>query len=110
MTALPAPTIDSLTIRPWPDDVIDLLGHDPRSNYVETYWLGILGPSTTWLLRRLVTRLEANPARHDLPLSETASCLGLGNKGGRNSPFVRALTRCVQFDLAQCHGDAVLAV
>jgi hypothetical protein len=100
----------SLAIRPWPDDVIDSLGHDPRSAYVETYWLGILGPSTTWLLRRLVAGLEANPAGFDLPLAETARCLGLGDKGGRNSPFMRALTRLVQFDLAQPHGDPVLAV
>ncbi len=40
----PAGTTGSLTIRPWPDSVIDSLGHDPRSHYVETYWLGILGP------------------------------------------------------------------
>lgn len=100
----------SLAIRPWPDDVIDSLGHDPRSAYVETYWLGILGPSTTWLLRRLVAGLEASPAGFDLPLAETARCLGLGDKGGRNSPFMRALTRLVQFDLAQPHGDPVLAV
>jgi hypothetical protein len=32
--------------------VVDTLGFDPRSSYVED-WLGILGPSTTWLLRRL---------------------------------------------------------
>ncbi|MDQ6911186.1 MAG: hypothetical protein M3Z84_10475, partial [Actinomycetota bacterium] len=41
--ASPAPT---LAIRPWPDGVIDALGHDPRSQYVERFWLGILGPST----------------------------------------------------------------
>lgn len=108
--AEPAEPSDVITIRPWPDDVIDLLGHDPRSNYVETYWLSILGPSTTWLLRRLVAGLEASPSGFDLPLSETASCLGLGNKGGRHSPFMRSLTRCVQFDLAQPQGDTVLAV
>ena len=110
----PAPTpgavADTLAIRPWPDPVIDSLGHDPRSHYVETYWLGILGPSTTWLLRRLVAGLEAAPAGFDLPLGETARCLGLGDKGGRHSPFMRALTRLVQFDLAQPHGDPVLAV
>ena len=53
MTVLSPPT-DHLTIRPWPDVLIDAHGHDPRSEHVETYWLGILGPSTTWLLRRLV--------------------------------------------------------
>lgn len=99
-----------LAIQPWPDPVIDSLGHDPRSHYVETYWLGILGPSTTWLLRRLVSALEASPAGFELPLADTARCLGLGDKGGRNSPFTRALTRLVQFDLAQPRGHAELAV
>lgn len=109
LVPVPAPA-GALTIRPWPDPVIDSLGHDPRSHYVETYWLGILGPSTTWLLRRLVAGLERSPAGFELPLAETARCLGLGDKGGRNSPFMRALTRLVQFDLAQPQGDPVLAV
>src|SRR3954465_1161496 len=102
---LPDLTIPTLKITAWPDAVIDAVGHDPRSHYVETYWLGILGPSTTWLLRRLVAGPRANPAGFELPLAETASCLGLGNKGGRHSPFMRALTRCVQFDLAQQQGS-----
>ena len=104
--ALPA---DRLPIRPWPDDVIDAVGHDPRSAYVETFWLGILGPSTTWLMRRLVSGLEAHPAGFELPLADTASALGLGSRGGRHSPFVRALARCCQFGLAQTRGD-VMAV
>src|SRR3954465_9544336 len=107
---LPDLTIPTLKITAWPDAVIDAVGHDPRSAYVETYWLGILGPSTTWLIRLLVAGLEVNPAGFELPLAETATRLGLGNKGGRNSPFMRALGRVVQFDLAQPHGEAVLAV
>lgn len=108
-----APTIsaiDFLAIRPWPDPVIDALGHDPRSLYVETFWLGILGPSTTWLLRHLAAGLEAEPSGFDLPLADTARRLGLGDKGGRHSPFMRSLTRLVQFDLAQLEDDATLAV
>ena len=101
---------DTLEIRPWPDPVIDTLGHDPRSHYVETYWLGVLGPSTTWLMRRLASGLEASPAGFTLPLADTARALGLGDKGGRHSPFVRALSRCIQFDLAQEQGEGTLAV
>lgn len=104
------PALQALTIRPWPDPVIDSLGHDPRSRYVEDFWLGILGPSTTWLMRRVVASFEASPAGFELPLADTARCLGLGDKGGRNSPFMRALSRLVQFDLAQHQGDDVLAV
>jgi hypothetical protein len=108
--AVTDPVPDSITIRPWPDPVIDSLGHDPRSAYVERFWLSTLGPSTTWLLRRIANELEAAPAGFELPLADTARALGLGGHGGRNSPFIRALGRCVQFDLAQPHNDGVLAV
>ncbi|MEA2932227.1 MAG: hypothetical protein QOI56_1012 [Actinomycetota bacterium] len=100
----------TLAIRPWPDSVIDALGHDPRSTYVEMFWLGILGPSTTWLLRRMAAGLEASPAGFDLDLADTAAALGLGGRGGRHSPFMRALGRCCQFDLAMVRGDGTLAV
>ena len=107
---LAAPSATSLNICPWPDDVIDALGFDPRSSYVETFWLGILGPSTTWLMRRIATGLDESPHGFDLDLGDCARALGLGDKGGRHSPFVRALTRLVQFDLAQPHGVDRLAV
>src|SRR5436305_129324 len=110
MNTAPVFPVDRLTVRPWPDPVIDVVGIDPRSHYVETFWLGVLGPSTTWLLRRLVNGLEASPAGFDLDLTDTARQLGLGDKGGRHSPFVRALTRCVQFDLAQLVDLGTLAV
>ncbi|MGH9183906.1 MAG: hypothetical protein ACRDZ9_08905, partial [Acidimicrobiales bacterium] len=107
--ALPYPPPDHLHIRPWPDPVIDRLGHDPRSTYVERFWLGVLGPSTTWLLRRVAAELDREPAGFDLALGDTARSLGLGGEG-RNSPFVRALARCCQFDLATPEGEDVLAV
>ncbi len=31
----PSPPLAVLPVRPWPDPVIDALGHDPRSAYVE---------------------------------------------------------------------------
>lgn len=110
-TVIPVLPADTLTVRPWPDPVIDQLGHDPRSHYVETYWLGILGPSTTWLLRRIVAGFdELDDGAYTLDLAETARCLGLGERRGRSSPFARALSRLVQFDMAQLQGDGVLAV
>src|SRR4051794_19937744 len=92
-------TPQTLTVRPWPDSVLDDLGHDPRSSYVERFWLGVLGPSSVVFLRRLAAELEASPAGFELPLEETAKTLGLGMKGGRNSPFLRTISRCAQFHL-----------
>jgi len=100
---------DHLTIRPWPDPVIDMVGHDPRSSYVETYWLGVLGPSTTWFLRRVAASLETQPAGFELPIAATAGSLGLAGTG-RNSPFARTVMRCCQFGLARLEGTGELAV
>lgn len=90
-----------LHVLPWPDEVIDHLGFDPRSAYVEEFWLPVLGPSTLWLLRRLAAGFDYSPDGFDLDLAETARSLGLGDKSGRHSPFVRALNRCTQFGMAQ---------
>jgi hypothetical protein len=101
---------EMLSIRPWHDDVIDNLGFDPRSAYVETFWLGILGPSTTWLMRRLVAGLELEPDGFNLPLAETARSLGLGDRNGRHSPFLRAVGRTVMFEVAYASGPNELTV
>lgn len=107
--AIPDLSTDVLTIRPWPDDVIDALGHDPRSSYVERFWLGVLGPSTIWLLRRLAAGLESSPTGFDLPLGETARALGIGGQG-QSSSFARTIGRVVQFDLARIELPSAIAV
>jgi hypothetical protein len=92
---------DTLTVRPWVDDVIDSLGFDPRSPYVERFWLGVLGPSTTWLARRVAAGFDHHPQGFEMSLGETARALGLGDRGGRHSPFLRTVNRLIQFELAQ---------
>ena len=52
----PSFPLETLTVQPWVDEVIDTVGHEVRSPYVEQFWLGLLGPSSTWLLRRLVAK------------------------------------------------------
>jgi hypothetical protein len=101
---------DSLTIRPWEDQTVDPVGFDPRSPYVERFWLGVIGPSTTWLIRRIAAGFDAAPDGFEMPLGETARALGLGDRGGRHSPFLRTVNRMIQFDLAQVTGPDQLAV
>jgi hypothetical protein len=77
---------------------------------VEEYWLSILGPSTVWLLRRLAAGFEYSPLGFDLDLAETARSLGLGDRSGRHSPFVRSINRTIQFGLARLTGAEELSV
>ena len=68
----------AIRVMPWPDPVLDAIGHDPRSWYVETFWLPTLGPTALLLLRHLADRFEPNPKGVDLPVADTAAALGLG--------------------------------
>jgi hypothetical protein len=89
-----------IVVRPWLDPVVDDDGFDPRSRYVELFWLGVLGPTATWLIRRLVAGLERAPDGYELDLGATAQAMGLSYSSGRSSPFSKALQRCVMFGLA----------
>jgi hypothetical protein len=100
-------TADTISIISWPDRVLDAIGHDPRSPYVERFWLPILGPSTVWLLRHLAGELERSPSGVRLDLVETARSLGLANNPGRHGPFTGALVRMVQFGAAQYLPDGL---
>lgn len=99
-----------LQVEPWVDPLIDRLGHDPRSHYAERFWLPVLGPSTTmWLLRRTASEFERHPDGFEMDLAAQAKALGLGatERQGRNSPFMRTLTRCVDFDMAALRGTTL---
>jgi hypothetical protein len=100
----------TVTITPWPDPVIDTLGFDPRSSYVETFWLPTLGPTSVLLLRHLAARLDREPQGFELVLADTSQALGLGARDGNSSPLMRCLARLVQFDVACDDGRGTLAV
>jgi hypothetical protein len=100
----------TLTIRPWADPLIDTLGYDPRSRYVETFWLPVLGPTALLLLRHLADRFDRHPEGLELTVADACHALGLGQRDGHSSPIVRTLGRLAQFDLAHedVHGDVAV--
>jgi hypothetical protein len=90
----------TINVTPWHDPVIDVLGHDPRSRYVETFWLPALGPTAVLLLRHLADRFDRKPKGLELTVADTSQALGVGQREGASSPLLRTLRRLVQFDLA----------
>lgn len=95
------PEAPAIAVVAWDDLVIDALGHDPRSTYAEWFWLPVIGPSTLWLARRIAAGLDEHPDGFELPLAATARALGLGDRGGRNSPLWRSVNRLIGFELAR---------
>jgi hypothetical protein len=100
-----ATSITTTTITPWIDPIVDQRGHDPRSDYVERYWLSVIGPTATWIMRRFAVAFDTSPDGFRIDLAHTASTMGLSYAKGHNSPFGKALHRCVMFGLARPSAD-----
>ena len=96
---------DPLEIVPLEDPVIDAVGFDPRSPYVEVFWLPVIGPSATWAARAMVRTLGRSPNGVRVPVGPFAAQLGLGGGVGRHSPVIRTFGRLVTFGLAEIVGD-----
>lgn len=94
-----------LTIVPWSDSLVERLGHDPRSEYVEMYWLPVIGPSATWLYRRLGAWVATDDSL-SIDIDDLARSIGIG---GKASPVKRTLDRLVMFHAARWN-DGVLEV
>ncbi len=106
------PTIassEAITLIPWIDNRADAFGHDPRSSYVEQFWLGTLGPSTTWFLRHCATLLD-DTQDTAINLRETACALGIGHEGGARSAMAKTVARACRFRAARTVGPTTLAV
>jgi len=100
----------ALRVTPWNDPVLDVLGHDPRSWYAETFWLPTLGPTALLLMRHLADRFERAPEGIELPVADSAAALGLGAREGNSSPLIRSLNRLRQFELAQTTDEQTISV
>ena len=98
----------TLHVEPWVDPVVDALGHDPRSGYVERFWLGVLGPSAVWLLRHLADRLDAEPDGLDLDVVATGRAIGLGSRS--MTSLSHTVGRLATFGQARFEGADTLAV
>jgi len=86
-----------ITIEPWRGPVLRGPFHELRSDYVERFWLGVLGPSVTLLLRRLARGFDHHPGGYVIDVADTARAIGLGASTARNSPMNRTLERACMF-------------
>lgn len=90
-----------LVVVPWHDPVVEEIGYDARSRYVELFWLNVLGPSATWILRRIAGGFDTYPGGYELDVPATAAAIGLAFSDRPNNPFTRAVRRCLWFGIAQ---------
>lgn len=108
------PDPNVLSVGPWIDPTLEQYGFSVDGEYVETFWLGTLGPTATWLLRRLVHALRVCDATRDIDATirldsrELATALGIGSASGHVMPLAKALDRLLMFGVAQIRGDKLV--
>lgn len=99
-----------MVVRPWFDPGLALRGVDPRSDYVERYLTGVVGPSVVLLVRRLARGLAEHPAGFSLAPADTARAIGLSGGLGHNAPMSRTLERACLFGLMRRSTQELLEV
>lgn len=99
----------SLWIEPWRDLITEESGHDPRSRYVEQFWLGVIGPTAAWLMRHVAHEFDNSPDGFELPVVDISLQLGISPKAGPRGGLQRTMHRLVMFRLAS-EGHAGYAV
>jgi hypothetical protein len=107
--ALP-PDCQQLVIRPWHDAVVDGVGHDLRSRYVERFWISLLGPTSTWFLRYLADHFEVAADEFVLDLVSCSAAIGLGRSIGRTSAMNKTIGRCCAFKVTRMVNRRTLEV
>jgi hypothetical protein len=87
----------------WHDSTLEH-GYPVLGEYVERWWLPVVGPTAMCILRRVAADLEREPfvAYEDYQL---AGSMGLSITKGDTSPFMRALHRLERFGLARRQGS-----
>jgi hypothetical protein len=96
---------DPLPVTRWRDRVVDRVGFDPRSDYVETYWLVVLGPSCVLAARRLTDWLDTCPDGFEIALDAFGRTLGMSPSTARHSQLTRTLCRLIDFGMAAIDRD-----
>ncbi len=99
-----------LTVVRWDDPRATAHWHDLRGDYVERFWLGVLGPATTLLLRRFARGFVERPDGFRVSPADTAGALGMGRGTGKHSMIARTVDRACQFKAAFVVDEHTLAV
>jgi hypothetical protein len=106
--------IDELVFPPefrvvaWADPVVEAVGFSVHHAYVELIWLPVIGPSATWMLRRLGSWAEACPEGMTVRLGELGAWLGIASSVGASSTVQRSLRRLVRFGLGSWQGQLAI--
>lgn len=96
-----------LQVVPWEDLEVEHHGFEPRSVYVEAAYLPLLGPTTTFLYRRLGTIAGQFPCGTDVDTIDLSVSLGLGESISRSSKLVNSIGRLVAFKAARWEDEAL---
>ena len=86
-------------------------GVDPHGEYVRSYWLPIIGPTSYLLAQTFADTLRNAPEGQQsiaLPTIQLAEAVGIGGSLSPNSPLARSVARLVLFELATPMGGLLL--
>lgn len=101
---------ETIRLTIWHDPLLSDVGFRADSEYVEYFWLPVLGPSCIWMLRRASQLLGARPEGIWISATSFGAALGIGASFGGQNLLQRTIARCVRFETARWSGPETLSV
>lgn len=92
-----------LTVVQWRDPLVESCGYEMRGVYVERFWLPVLGPTCTLLLRRVADMFDAHPDGFTVDMHDLGAQLGVAFNDSAHNALSRAFLRCEMFGFSQRH-------
>ncbi|MFM8870428.1 MAG: hypothetical protein ACKOFD_02480 [Actinomycetota bacterium] len=105
------PSTGLITVAPWRQASITRSCPLAECRYLEQFWLGILGPTATWLARHLsrlvMAQSEVNTSHVGITvdISELGARLGVSTQPLHDSVLSRAINRLIMFNFAAPSGS-----
>ncbi len=96
-TSPPTGVTEPITVYPWSQPRFEQWGHHLRSEYVEQFWLPILGPSCLVLARHIGTNFDESTTAYESDTHTMARSIGVAP-----SQLARVINRLATFGIATC--------
>jgi hypothetical protein len=89
------PVHDTVTVYPWSEPRFEQWGHHVQSDYVERFWLPILGPSSIVLARHIAANFDSTNTAFESDTHTMAGAIGIAP-----GQLLRVINRLVSFGKA----------
>lgn len=104
----PQPLDPVMKVTWWRDALTEEHGFPMIGEYVEKFWLPVVGPSAMWLARKLVCLMPGSAGvDREVDMEALATSIGIQPGLYVNAPATKSIYRLIRFGMARREDDTI---